>query len=386
VDEPGGLGPAPHEDDQPPRRPGRRRRRRAASSASSAAGPAQSSSSSADPGSAPETGAADGAGGSSAAADASDEHASGVAPDAARAAGSSTDAAAASPAVEETDASVVDLDPVEAAAAPVGPAVTVRGLDLAFGRSPRPDTCPFLRSVGSEGALTFPEEAPAPANRCIALGDPAPQSTRQQELMCLRAEHVDCPRFVRGTTAVQQVEAKRAPRIARSTLAAALILVASAVFTFGFVVVRGGLDIPSGTPQADPGTAAGPPATAAPTPAATPTVAPTSTPVVTPTPPPTPTPVPSPSATPVPSPTSTVAPSPSTTPASTPSATRLALLVPCPDQPDCYIYTVKRGDTFLRLIGFFGVPYAETLEMNPWLRNPSLIVVGDRLRIPTPTR
>ncbi len=357
VDESGGPEPEPNEEQQPPASPARRRRRRTRRTDSGA----------------PESTAAQGA-------PAADAASAGDGP-----------AVAEPPAdmsIEDTADGLDDLAAVELSDLPDGSPAVI-GLDLAFGRSPRPDTCPFLRSVGSEGALTFPEEAPAGINRCIALGNPAPQSIRQQQLMCLRADHVDCPRFARGTTVVQQVEQRRRPRVARSTLIAVAILVASAVFTFAFVAARGGLDIPSTAPATDSGTAAGPPATATPAPAETPAPTPVPTPAPTPTPQPTPAPTPPP--TPVPStapsivPTATPPP-PSVAPVSTPSASRLAVLVPCPDQPDCYIYTVKRGDTFLRLIGYFGVPYADTLEMNPWLRNPSLIVVGDKLRIPTPTR
>jgi len=274
------------------------------------------------------------------------------------------------------------LDEVVPDGAAVG---TVTGLDLAFGRSARPDTCPFLRSVGSEGALTFPLESPSSANRCIALADPVPQSQRQQELVCLRAGHVDCPRYVRGTTVVQRAEARPRAAISRATLAATLILVASGLFAFGFVVVNGGLDLTTASPApSGPGTAVGTSPTPAPT--ASPTPAPTASPTPAPTLAPTPTIAPTPTAAPATPPPATPAPSPSASAASTPSPASLALLVPCPDRPDCYVYTVKRGDTFLQIIGRFGVGFQEALALNPGLRDPSLIVVGAKLRIPTPTR
>ena len=65
------------------------------------------------------------------------------------------------------------------------------------GRSERPDTCPFLRAV-EDGVLTLPIEAPDAANRCVAVGPPAPQSAAQQQIVCLTASHVSCPRYLRG--------------------------------------------------------------------------------------------------------------------------------------------------------------------------------------------
>ena len=43
-----------------------------------------------------------------------------------------------------------------------------------------------------------PVEAPDPANRCVAVGAPTPQSARQQELVCLTSGHGNCPRYLRG--------------------------------------------------------------------------------------------------------------------------------------------------------------------------------------------
>src|SRR5207245_7429155 len=41
---------------------------------------------------------------------------------------------------------------------------------------------------------------------------------------------------------------------------------------------------------------------------------------------------------------------------SSPSPERLALLQPCPDQPDCYTYVIQKGDSLLSLAKYFGVP------------------------------
>ena len=45
-----------------------------------------------------------------------------------------------------------------------------------------------------------PVEVPDAVNRCAALGESVPQSLRQQELVCLTSAHVNCPRYLRGTS------------------------------------------------------------------------------------------------------------------------------------------------------------------------------------------
>ncbi len=45
--------------------------------------------------------------------------------------------------------------------------------------------CPFLRVIAEDGTPGPPIEDPDPANRCVALHEPVPQSLRQQELVCL---------------------------------------------------------------------------------------------------------------------------------------------------------------------------------------------------------
>ncbi len=76
----------------------------------------------------------------------------------------------------------------------------------------------------------------------------------------------------------------------------------------------------------------------------------------------------------------------------------MAVLVPCTDQPDCYVYTVrgpgpppegngsKVGDTLQGIADWFGVSLAAIREMNPWLGGGSLIHPGDKLKIPPPTK
>ncbi len=65
-------------------------------------------------------------------------------------------------------------------------------------RSAKDWVCPFLRAIDEDDRLGSPVEAPHPANRCVAMRDPVPQSLRQQELVCLTSGHVNCPRYLRG--------------------------------------------------------------------------------------------------------------------------------------------------------------------------------------------
>jgi Tfp pilus assembly protein FimV len=105
---------------------------------------------------------------------------------------------------------------------------------------------------------------------------------------------------------------------------------------------------------------------------------------------------PAPTATPIPTPTATVVatPIPSPTPAATPRATarpttrptsgRYALLRPCPDEADCWIYRVRSGDNLYSIARYFGVPLKTVQAWNPWTANG--LKVGRDLRIPPPTR
>src|SRR5829696_4830424 len=173
-------------------------------------------------------------------------------------------------------------------------------------RSPNPDVCPFFRRQ-LDGTLYAPLSSPDEENVCAAIGVPKPQSARQQELVCLKAAHADCPRYLRGALAFPEPpKPRRAAAVPRATVAALLILMLSAGISFGFVVQRGGIEMPVAaagpssssvavaasatlTPTAEPSEV---PASVAASPTATPS--PTPNPTPSPTPNPTPSPTPSP--------------------------------------------------------------------------------------------
>jgi hypothetical protein len=242
--------------------------------------------------------------------------------------------------------------------------------------------CPFLAGEGSDGMLLAAFGWPDPANRCTALGEPQAQSDRQQELVCLTTSHVNCPRYLRGVLLAGSPPPKPARQpISVAVIGSAMVLAAALAASFGFLIVRGGFEVPSAGPGASQlavlSTASPPPASApAPTIALTPE--PTSSPMPTTAPTTSPTPEPTPS----PSPTPTPRPTPRPTPA--PTSDRYAVLVRCPSTPDCWIYTIRAGDNLRSIANWFGVSYDRMRAMNPNLRIP--IHAGDKLRIPTPTR
>lgn len=248
-------------------------------------------------------------------------------------------------------------------------------------RSVNPNTCPFLRTVDHAGLLGPPVEAPDPANRCAAVGAPAPQSARQQELVCLTSGHSNCPRYLRGelvaTEPVVRAAVQRGPSTA--VIASALLLVAASAASVGFLLVRGGLSIP--TASIAPGNVAA--VTGSPSPTSAVAVIESLSPIR---------PTAAPTATPPPAaaPTPTVAPTPAPTTAPTltaaPTGSRYAVLDPCPSTPDCWIYTVRAGDNFVSIVNWFGVPYETVLNMNPGIGDPTTIRAGDKIRMPPPTR
>jgi len=233
-------------------------------------------------------------------------------------------------------------------------------------RDQDPAVCPFFRSVASDGSLAAPIGQPDDANRCAAFGEPLPQSARQQELVCRTDAHTGCPRYLRGSAVeADDIVPERRPRtMTTAILSSILLLVATMAAAISFVIARGGLDLPS---------------PALPTEAA---VLPT--PTIVPLPSTTPVPVsPAPSAAPTPSPAPT--PTPTATPLPSPTSDRYALLEPCPDQPDCWIYTVRAGDNLSSIANYFGIPLSVVYDLNPELRTQALRP-GKEVILPPPTR
>jgi LysM domain len=231
--------------------------------------------------------------------------------------------------------------------------------------------CPFLATEGPDGLLRAAIGWPGPANRCTAIGEPQPQSDRQQELVCLTTGHVNCPRFLRGVIAAETPPPKPAREpVSTAVIGSGLVLVAALAASFGFLVVRGGFDVPIASPGASQIGLVVPSISSSPAPTPTPTIAPS----------PSPSASPPASAAPTPSPTRTPAP----TPRPTRTSDRYAVLTRCPSTPNCWIYTVRAGDNLQSIANWFGVPLDRIWEMTPGLTTP--IHVGDKLRMPPPTR
>ena len=292
-----------------------------------------------------------------------------------------------------------DADPV-----PTRP-VVLRSDDIA--RSLDPSVCPFLRR-DLHGTLVAPASVPGAEQTCIAVGAPRPQPLRQQELVCLRDAHADCPRYLRGATDASAPAGRSIPDIPKATVAALLILVLSAGLSFAFVVQRGGIAMPvvgesptaiaavaTPTPDVPDATevpvSTGAPASVAVGPSPSPTSSPSPSPTPTATPSSTPSPSPSPSSTPsptpTPSPTSSLTPAgtASPNPTATPTSTRYKLLKPCPNRKNCYIYVVRSGDNLFSIANYFGHSLATIYRLNPQYPETRLRV-GDPVRMPPPTR
>jgi LysM repeat protein len=259
--------------------------------------------------------------------------------------------------------------------------------------------CPFLRAE-VDGVLHDPANAVADDHRCDAIGGARVISAQQQELMCLRSAHVDCPRYRRAVASPAGDGDHHVPAVPRAIAASLVVLALAAGISFGFVVARGGIDLPA-SPHAS-GIAAVPSQSAAPgssqtaSPAPTaaseaPSVPPTEPPTNAPTEPPTAAPTPTPTQPPTEAPTEapTVAPSPSALPSPSasgvPSASRLAVLKPCPGKSGCYLYTIRSGDNLFSIAHWFGVPLDTIYAWNPTLKKTG-IHAGMVIKIPTPTR
>jgi len=283
--------------------------------------------------------------------------------------------------VDEGDgASAIGLDTApDPAATPFLPAAE-RGL------ADERQICPFLSAQGPDGALLAAIGRPDPANRCTALVEPQPQSDRQQELVCLTGSHINCPRYLRGVLLATTPPPKPARQpISAAVIVSAVVLAAALAASFGFLIVRGGIELPiASAGPSELAVAAKPSATVSPT--LLPTVGPSVGPSPTPSLMPSPTPLPSvgPSATPLVTPSPTAA--PTVRPTAAPTSNRFAVLTQCPSTPNCWIYTVRSGDNLRSIVNWFGVSYDTVLRMNPQITDPTAIHAGDKLRIPRPTR
>jgi hypothetical protein len=298
-----------------------------------------------------------------------------------------------------TTSSLTDVDAAIAALRateprPAGP----QWLDRLEHRSPDPTVCPFLCSVAGDGSPARPIGAPDAANRCAALRDAAPQSLRQQELVCLTSGHVQCPRYLRGTMlAADEPRGPRRPSLGRGPLTPAilvsvLVLIAAFTGSVAFVVARGGMSMSAAVldrPGPSATLVAGAPSrepTAVPT--TVPTAKPSPTPAPTQAPSPTPTATPAPSQTPVPTPTPTPTPrvTPRPTAAGDPILARFPELRRCPNRSGCYIYVVEPGNNLYSIANYYRVSYDQVLRMNPQITSPATIRAGDQIRMPTPQR
>jgi hypothetical protein len=258
-------------------------------------------------------------------------------------------------------------------------------------------TCQFLR-LETGGALSEPFDTVRDDHRCVAIAGPRVISRQQQELVCLRAAHLDCPRYRRGVASPEPDHAPGRPPLPRAVAAALGVLALSAGISLGFIVQRGGIDLPS-SPRSSAAAALASPSPNSSTAGVSPTAPPTSAaiqseaPSVAPSPPPSAVPSPPPTAapsatpkptTPAPSPSPSVAPS-APAASGTPSASRLALLKPCPGRAGCYLYRIRSGDNLFSIAKWFGVPLAGIYTMNPTLATTP-ITPGMTIKIPTPTR
>lgn len=230
--------------------------------------------------------------------------------------------------------------------------------------------CPFLGGLDEleSGDVVG---SPGEGNRCTAYWPWQPLGHLQQELVCLTAAHESCPRYRRG----MRFGPAGPPRRRRLPFGIRAIFVALAgALAVGGLLLGGTFALgplaafiagaPTVSPSASSIASVSPPA-------------PTTAPTTQPTPGPTASPSPLPSETPLPTASPVALPTP-------PPGSPYSTLAPCPNGEYCYLYTVRSGDTLYAIASRFGTTVAAIRELNPEIGTGSLIVPGQKLKLPPP--
>ncbi len=245
-------------------------------------------------------------------------------------------------------------------------------------QAPAPgDACPFLAAIDIQDRVRPASLSPDTANRCLSTGEPFAPTARDQVALCLSGEHAACPRFVRATRGVRADAPTPAhgPRISAPIAAAGAVLALAALLAGVSLAAEGDLSVglAGASPTAPSATAgaAGSPASSGGAVAAA-SLAPAT-----------------PAATPIPTPAPSIVsptPAPTAAPTPTPKPKKYPGLTACPGVDDCYVYVVKRGDALAAVAARYGLTLDEVLARNPKIRDPGLIVLGQKIRMPTPRR
>jgi hypothetical protein len=258
-------------------------------------------------------------------------------------------------------------------AAPVALAVPAQGLSVAA--SPVAVEPVEVRRDGPTGLA--PEAVPtetAPASAASASVAPASAASASVAPASAASASV-APASVAPVAPVIRSRRRSGARPARGRstpiVVAGAILVVALIVAFAFSSIHGGLALPTTSPGPSVPAASVSPtlSTISPSPEVSPT--PSSS------PPPTATPTVSPSVSP------SAPASPTATPAPSPPAAFVGLK-PCTDLPDCYLYHVRSGDYLSSIAARFGITLKALKAANPEITDPSLVHVGDVLRIPLP--
>lgn len=240
--------------------------------------------------------------------------------------------------------------------------------------------CPFLSAIDLDDRVRQARPTPDTANRCLSTGEAIAPSARDQRALCLTADHPECVRFVRATRRSREPEAGPASgrRLSGPILAAVAVLILAAALAGISLAANGDLSVGLGGASQSPSTTAPAPAAATTAPASAPAAAATLIPAVTPAP------TALPTATPVPTAAVAAVTSAPPTPSPTPKPKGYRGLTPCPGVADCYVYVVKSGDALGAIADRYGLGLDEVLARNPSIRDPGLIVRGQKIRLPTP--